>query len=55
MANFEQINASWIFYNALCDPDRWGWKASEQQVENLQETYLEVYSASKCPDKFPLL
>ena len=53
MENFKKINASWITHNALCDPEKWGWKAGEEQVKNLQETHLEVYSANKCSEKFP--
>ena len=53
MHNFEKINASWIAYNALCDPDELGDLAGEEEVKNLQETHLEVYSANKCSEKFP--
>ena len=53
METFEKIKASWITHNALCDPEKWGWKAGEEQVKNLQETHLEVYSANKCPEIFP--
>ena len=53
METFEKINASWISHNALCDPEKWGWKVGEEQVKNLQETHLNVYSAKKCSEKFP--
>ena len=53
MHNFEKINASWIAYNALCDPDELGDLAGEEEVKNLQETHLKVYSANKCSEKFP--
>ena len=53
LASFEQINASWITYNTLCNPHQFGWYPAREQVENLQETHLEVYSGSKCTERFP--
>ena len=53
MESFKQINASWITHIALCNHEKWGWMAGEDQDENLQETYLEVYSANRCHEKFP--
>ena len=53
MSSFERINASWITYNANCNPEDFGWTVSDEHVKNLQETYMEVYSATKCTEKFP--
>ena len=53
MSRFEQINAYWITYNANCDPEKLDWKVSDESVKNLKETHLEVYSGSKCTEKFP--
>ena len=53
MSRFEQINASWISYNANCNPEKFGWKVSDEHIKNLKETHLEVYPASKCNKKFP--
>ena len=53
MSRFEQINASWISYSANCNPEKFGWKVSDEHVKNLKETHLEVYPASKCNKKFP--
>ena len=53
LTSFEQINASWITYNAHCNPLQFGYKSSNQYVENLLETYMEVYSGTKREEKFP--
>lgn len=52
MTSFVRINASWITYNAYRNPEQFGWTVSDQHVENLLETQLEVYSGTKCKEKF---
>ena len=53
LGNFDQINASWIKHSILCNKMNWGQGTSAEQVKNLQETYLDVYSGKRCAEKFP--
>ena len=53
MTSFDRINASWITFNTQCYPEHFGYPVSDEQVKNMQEMNMEVYSGTKCDEKFP--